>query len=123
MCVDAVQFAEPQLSALTEFRRLLAPAGRLVLTCWEATDPADERVPGRIRAVNLERDLAVAGFTRISVREKPEWREAERRMWQQVLAVPDNGDAAMRSLQTEGRRSLATFGSMRRVLATATAPR
>jgi SAM-dependent methyltransferase len=123
MCVDAVQFAEPPLSALTEFRRLLAPAARLVVTCWEAADPADERVAARIRAVDLGRDLAAAGFTGIDVREKPEWREAEQRMWQEALAVPDSGDAAMRSLQAEGRRSLAVFGSVRRVMATATAPR
>src|SRR5690242_5476913 len=35
MCVDAVQFAEPSLAALVEFRRLLTSGGRLALTCWE----------------------------------------------------------------------------------------
>src|SRR5436309_2241803 len=49
MCVDAVQFGRPPLAALLEFRRLLTSGGRLVLTCWEAVDPADERVPPRIR--------------------------------------------------------------------------
>src|SRR5690242_11923414 len=41
MCVDAVQFGEPPLAAMVEFRRLLAAGGRLALTCWEASDPSD----------------------------------------------------------------------------------
>jgi ubiquinone/menaquinone biosynthesis C-methylase UbiE len=122
MCVDAVQFADPPLAALAEFRRVLAPGARLAVTCWETTELADEQVPARLRAVNLRRDLLAAGFADVRVQEKPEWREAERRMWQEALAVPAGGDAALESLQAEGRRSLDTFGSVRRVLATATAP-
>jgi SAM-dependent methyltransferase len=56
MCVDAVQFADPPLTALLEFRRLLAPGARLVLTCWEVSGSSDEQVSPRIRAVNLRRD-------------------------------------------------------------------
>ena len=122
MCVDAVQFAEPPLAALAEFRRVLKPGGRLVLTCWAAVDPADERVPARIHGVDLRRDLPLAGFTDVEVHDRPEWRSAERSLWQEALAVPDP-DAAVRSLQAEGRRSLETFDSLRRVFATATAPR
>jgi SAM-dependent methyltransferase len=122
MCVDAVQFADPPLAALLESRRLLASGGRLVLSCWEAADPSDERVPPRIHAVDLRRDLPAAGFADVEVHEKPEWREVERRMWQEVLAAPAGSDPAVRSLQTEGRRSLDTFDSLRRVFATATAP-
>ena len=123
MCVDAVQFADPPLSALLEFRRALAPGGRLVLTSWEAADPADERVSARIRAVDLRRDLAAAGFAEIHVQEKPDWREAERQMWRETLAVPaGDDDAGLRSLQAEGQRSLDAFDSLRRVFATATAP-
>jgi SAM-dependent methyltransferase len=121
MCVDAVQFAEPPLAALVEFRRLLTSAGRLALTCWEAVDAADERVPPRIRAVNLRRDLPEAGFVDVVVHDKPEWREAERAMWEEAVAAVD-ADAAVRSLQVEGRRSLDSFDSLRRVFATATAP-
>ncbi len=120
MCVDAVQFADPPLAALLEFRRLLASGARLVLSCWEAAEPRDERVPSRIHAVNLQRDLPAAGFAGVQVHEKPEWREAERRMWQEALAAPADSDA-VRSLQDEGRRSLDTFESVRRVFATATA--
>jgi SAM-dependent methyltransferase len=122
MCVDAVQFADPPLAALAEFRRVLAPRGRLAVSCWEATGPADERVPARLRKVNLRRDLLAAGFADVKVQEKPEWREAERRMWQEALAAPPSPDPALASLQAEGRRSLDTFGSVRRVFATATAP-
>jgi SAM-dependent methyltransferase len=121
MCVDAVQFAEPPLAALVEFRRLLTSGGRIALTCWEAADPADERVPARIRAVNLRRDLPEAGFVDVAVDEKPEWRRAERALWEGAVAAVES-DAAVRSLQAEGRRSLDTFDSLRRVFATATAP-
>lgn len=40
---------------------------------------------------------------------------------QEALAAADS-DAAVRSLQAEGRRSLDAFDSLRRVSATATAP-
>jgi SAM-dependent methyltransferase len=122
MCVDAVQFADPPLAALTEFRRVLAPGGRLAVSCWEATGPADERVPLRLREVDLRPDLLAAGFADVAVQDRLEWREAERRMWQEALAAPPGPDPALASLQAEGRRSLDTFGSVRRVFATATAP-
>lgn len=121
MCVDAVQFAEPPLAALLEFRRLLRSGGRLALTCWEAVDPSDEQVPARIHAVNLRRDLPEAGFLDVQVHEKPVWRQAERAMWEEAVAA-DGSDAAVRSMQDEGRRVLDTFDSMRRIFATATAP-
>ena len=121
MCVDAVQCAEPPLAALLEFRRLLTSGGRLALTCWEAVDPSDERVAPRIQAVNLRRDLPKAGFVDVAVHDKPEWRQAERAMWEEAVAAVDS-DAAVRSLQAEGRRSLDSFDSLCRVFATATAP-
>jgi SAM-dependent methyltransferase len=121
MCVDAVQFAEPPLAALLEFRRLLKAGGRLAVTCWEAVDASDERVPPRIHAVDLRRDLTKAGFVDVEVHEKPAWRQAERAMWEEAVAAVGS-DAAVRSLQAEGRRSLATFDSLRRMFATATAP-
>jgi hypothetical protein len=57
----------------------------------------------------------------VEVQEKPAWRQAERVMWEEAVAAAGS-DAAVKSLQAEGRRSLATFDSLRRVFATATAP-
>ena len=121
MCVAAVQFAAPPLAALQEFRRVLKPGGRLALTCWEAVDRNDDRVPARILAVDLDRDLAQAGFVDVEVHDKPDWRRAERTIWESAVAADDE-DPAVFSLAEEGRRSLDTFDSMRRVCATATAP-
>jgi SAM-dependent methyltransferase len=122
MCVDAVQFAVPPLAALDEFRRLLTAGGRLVLTTWQATDPVDQRVSPRIRAVDLARDLPLAGFVEVQVRDRSDWRAHERTMWEEVMAVAPGSDPALDSLQSEGRRSLAAWDSLRRVSATATAP-
>ena len=121
MCVDAVQFAEPPLAALVEARRVLVPGGRLALSCWEPADRYDERVSARLRAVDLRRDLPAAGFVDVDVQDRPDWLAAERRMWEQAVAVQADADPAVRSLQAEGRRSLAAWGSLRRVFATATA--
>ncbi len=123
MCVDSVQFADPPLAGLREFRRVLAAGGRLVLTGWEAAGASGERAPARIRAMNLARDLPAAGFTDVRVQDRPDWREAELRMWQEFMAAPAAGDdAGMRSMQAEGGRSLANWDAMHRVFATATAP-
>jgi SAM-dependent methyltransferase len=123
MCLDSVQFADPPLTGLLEFRRVLARGTQLVLTGWEAVAASDERVSTRIRAMNLDRDLAAAGFTDVRVRDRPDWREAEHRMWQDVVAAPaGDDDAGLRSVQAEGRRSLEIWDAMRRVFATATAP-
>jgi hypothetical protein len=121
MCLDSVQFGPP-LAGLLEFRRVLAPGARVVLTGWEAVDASDERVGARIRAMNLERDLASAGFTDVRVQDRPDWRDAELRMWQELVAAPADDDAGMRSMQAEGTRSLANWDALRRVFAAATAP-
>jgi ubiquinone/menaquinone biosynthesis C-methylase UbiE len=121
LCVDAIQFAPRPDAAYHELRRVLAPGGRVVLTCWEPVNPDDERVLDRLRRVSLEGGLAAAGFSDIKVRERPGWRAAERSMWEEAAALDPGGDPSLQSFHDEGVRSLATFTLLRRVMATATA--
>lgn len=52
-------FAAPPQAAYREIRRILEPGGRAVLTCWETDDRDDERVPARLRQVDLRDDPAL----------------------------------------------------------------
>lgn len=121
MIIDAIQFADSQVAALRECRRVLKPGGRLTVTGWEAADPSDERMPERIRRTDLARDLAAAGFEQVSVTEKPGWCAAERSLWEAALQTAPDPDPALVSLRDEATRTLATFSLKRRVLAAATA--
>ncbi|MCW2905262.1 MAG: Methyltransferase type 11 [Actinomycetia bacterium] len=121
LCVDAIQFAPRPDAAYRELRRVLAPGGQAVLTCWEPLDPGDERVPDRLRRVSLRTGLAAAGFTDVKVRERASWRAAERSMWEEAAALDPGDDPALQSFRNEGVRSLGTFTLVRRVMATATA--
>jgi len=122
LCVDAIQFADPPEAAYRELRRVLAPGGRAVLTCWEAHDRGNEEVPRRLRAVDLAGGLMAAGFRDIEVQEREGWRTAERALWEEAAALDPGDDPALQSLHDEGVQTLAKFGLMRRVMATATAP-
>lgn len=122
LCVDAIQFAGHPDTAYGEIRRVLAHGGRVVLTCWEPLDPEDGRVLGRLRQVNLREGLTTAGFTGVQVRERAGWRACERAMWEEAIALDPADDPALRSFHDEGVRSLETFGLLRRVMASATAP-
>ena len=122
VCIETIMFGDTHLDALRECRRILAAGGRLVLTCWEATNLADERLPRWTRRIDLMRDLTEAGFEQVDVAGKPAWREAERDLWESAIAADAAGDSAIESLQEEARRGLELFDSSRRVCATATAP-
>jgi SAM-dependent methyltransferase len=56
LCVDAIHFAAQPDAAYCEIRRILTPGGRAVLTNWEPLERDDQRLPGRLRRVDLGRD-------------------------------------------------------------------
>jgi SAM-dependent methyltransferase len=122
LCVDAIQFAPLAAAAYREIARILKPGGRAVLTCWEPVESGDTRLPVRLRTVDLRGGLAGAGFADVQVSERPDWRERERGLWEEAVALDPGDDPALRSFHDEGVRSLETFGLLRRVIATATAP-
>jgi SAM-dependent methyltransferase len=122
LCVDAVQFADEPAAAYAEMRRVLVPGGRVVLTCWEAHDRADERVPSRLRAVDTGRGLRDAGFAEVATEPRPGWRAAELAMWREAAALDPGDDPALRSFHDEGVRVLEDFELFERVMASAQAP-
>ncbi|GAB1646665.1 hypothetical protein KRMM14A1259_70880 [Krasilnikovia sp. MM14-A1259] len=121
MCIDAVQFAEPVDAVYREIRRVLAPAGRVVLTGWEPVDRRDERVPDRLRSVDLRAGLTGAGFVDVAVEERPRWQAVEDALWQEAVALDPGADPALRALHDEGVRVLGFGHRIRRVIACATA--
>ena len=122
ICIDAFQFAADFHAAAAEMRRVLKPGGRIALTSWEAVDRGDERMPARLRELDLGASLTAAGLVDVSVVDKPEWRQREARFWARVQATPVDGDAAIQSLHDEAAVVLPTFDAARRVLATGRAP-
>lgn len=123
LLVDAIQFAAKPESGYQELRRVLTPGGRAVLTCWEPVRPGDTRLPERLRGVDLAAGLTTAGFEDVEVRERRDWRALERAMWEEAVALEPGDDPALRSMHDEGVRSLQTWDLVRRVMATAAAPR
>lgn len=121
LCIDSIQFADDGATAYAELHRVLVPGGRVVLTCWEPIAPGDERVPARLRMVDLAGSLAAAGFTEVDEQERADWRAMEHGMWEEAAALDPGDDVALQSFHAEGVRSLATWGLLRRVLASATA--
>lgn len=122
VCVDSIQFADPQAAAFAELRRVLAPGGRVVLTCWEPRGEASTERQARLARVDLAAGLGQAGFGDVSVVDRPEWQAAERAMWEEAVALDPGEDPALRSFHDEGVEAVQRWGSLRRVLATATAP-
>jgi SAM-dependent methyltransferase len=122
LCVDAIQFAPEPGDAYREIRRILAPGGRVVLTCWEPHAPGDERLPARLRRVDLGAGLIAAGFAEVEVRDRPLWRDRERAMWAEAAALDPGDDPALISFHSEGLRAPLVLELTRRVMATATAP-
>jgi SAM-dependent methyltransferase len=122
LCVDAIQFAPRPQAAYAEIRRVLAPGGRAVLTCWEPLEPGDERRPARLRHVDLAAGLTAAGLGDVEVHDRPAWRDTERAMWAEAAALDPGDDPALISFRQEALRSPTVIERTRRVVATATAP-
>ncbi|MET8853623.1 class I SAM-dependent methyltransferase [Amycolatopsis sp. NPDC004625] len=123
LVVDSLQFADSLPDALQECRRIVRPGGRVVFTCWEPVDADDERLSPRLRQMDLGRQLPRAGFVDVEVTDRPAWRLAEHALWREVFTLEGGDDPALRSMQEEAERMLAIFDVLRRVLATASAPR
>lgn len=122
MCVDAVQFADPPAAAYAEIRRVLRKGGRVALTCWEPVDRLDDRVPDRLRAVDLRAGLEDAGFVDVEVVDKSQWRAQEQAMWEEAAALDAGDSLGLLSFHEEGVLAVAREYQTRRLLATATAP-
>jgi SAM-dependent methyltransferase len=122
LCVDAIQFAEEPSAAYAEIRRVLAPGGRVVLTCWEPVILEDERLTERLQRVDLRAGLSGAGFDHVEAQDRPDWRASERPLWTEAAALDPGDDPALQSFHAEGVRADETFSLVRRVMATATAP-
>lgn len=122
VCLDSIQFANPAGAAYRELARVLAPGGRVVLTCWEPVERGDDRLTPRLRWVDLSAGLTAAGFVDVAAESRPDWHDLERSLWQEAAALEPGDDPALGSLRDEGVRSLATFDLLTRVMASATAP-
>ncbi|NMO51650.1 methyltransferase domain-containing protein [Actinoplanes sp. TBRC 11911] len=119
VCIDAIQFGDPQSAGFAELRRVVRPGGRVVLTCWEARLRGDERVPKRLQHLDLAEGLGAAGFTDVEVQERTDWETVELGLNQEAAALDPGDDRALKSFHDEAVRSLPNMPLVRRVLATA----
>ena len=122
LCTDSIQFPDEPPAAYREIRRVLRPAGRVVLTCWDAVEHDDQRLSARLRAVDLAGGLRQAGFTDIEVGERRAWLDRERAIWEEAVTLDPGDDPALHSFRNEAVSSLGHIDLIRRVLAVATRP-
>ena len=121
MVIDSIQFA-PGVDVASECLRVLRSGGRIALTGWEPVNHNDPVHSERMRTCGLGASLAAAGFVDIQVDDRPEWLAAERACWQEIVGHDPATHPALPSAIAEGRRSLASWGTLRRVYATAARP-
>ena len=122
VCVDAIQFADPPDAAFRELHRVLAPGGRVVMTCWEPIDRDDDRLPARIRRIDVAAWLSKAGFVEVEIKDRPGWRISEQAMWEEAAALDPGEDAGLRALHDEAVVVLSRHDLTRRIIASASAP-
>jgi SAM-dependent methyltransferase len=119
MCIDAIQFGDPQSAAYAELKRALKPGGRVVLTGWEGRAAGEDRIPKRLQDMNMRDGLIGAGFRDVDVRERADWQAVERALNEEAAAAEPGDDPALTSFHDEAIRSLETMPLIRRVVATA----
>ena len=120
--IDAFHFAGNPSAAAAEARRILRPAGRLVLTNWQPKVPDDARLPVRSR-INWPQLLHSAGFAGIEMEDRPEWHDLFTRVYRIALELGDpRNDVVLADLQDEARQRLPVANLMCRVSVTAIAP-
>jgi ubiquinone/menaquinone biosynthesis C-methylase UbiE len=120
--IDAFHFAADPAAAAAEARRIIRPAGRLVLTNWQPKFPDDARLPRRSR-INWPQLLHSAGFADIEMENRPEWHDLFTRVLRIALDLGDpRNDAVLADLQDEARQRLPVANLMLRVVVTATVP-
>jgi cyclopropane fatty-acyl-phospholipid synthase-like methyltransferase len=123
MSVDALLFTPNKFAALRELRRILRPAGRLVLTSWDS----HRQPPGRPPQVDDHRPLlSEAGFEVEVYDETENWLDRQRQTCQGLLAALEDLARETGTTVEEERAGIeemmATFDTMsRRFLIIATA--
>lgn len=113
VCIDAIQLMADKAGVMAEVYRVLTPGGAAVFTTWEDPD----------QLADLAALLEGGGFVGINVRERADWLNRERALFERALAdaprFPD--DAGLQGLAEEAQSVLPK--KTRRVLGVATKPR
>jgi SAM-dependent methyltransferase len=115
MSVDSLLFTPNKAAALHELRRILRPAGRLVMTSWDY-----HRQPvGRPPQVDDHRPLlSAAGFKVQTYEETESWRERQQQTAEGLLAASEELAAEttrdVAEIRAELQEMIATFDTMSR---------
>jgi SAM-dependent methyltransferase len=129
MSIEAFQYAPDKRAGLREFARILRPAGRLGLICFEA-DPAKTAGLPILGAdpVNDYRPLLTsAGFDVLAYEETPGWAERVQAAFSAIVSAADTlaaemGEHASASAVAEAMITLDVQPYPRRILAVASLP-
>lgn len=110
--VDVFQLVRDKAAMVAEISRLLKPGGTVVLTTWEGFGEADEKFPRDVEAL-------LAGFSAVSVVERPEWLTRQFEIYERAIAADDGTDPAITDIADEARQLLPEREYLRRVAVTA----